>query len=79
MQSTANLADSLTLSSKIKRFPVRGAFGLIGSALSVLLSWLTLYFLNGHKVQQQHGPDGRVTRNFRVMVVSSKSPACYYC
>jgi hypothetical protein len=50
MQSTANLADSLTLSSKIKRFPVRGAFGLIGSALSVLLSWLTLYFLNGHKV-----------------------------
>lgn len=35
---------------KLSRFPAMGAVGLVGSALTVLLSWLTLHFFNGHKV-----------------------------
>jgi hypothetical protein len=34
----------------IRRFPILGAIGLIGSALAVRLSWLTLFFFSGHKV-----------------------------
>lgn len=34
----------------IRRFPVLGAIGLVGSALTVLLSWMTLFFFSGHKV-----------------------------
>lgn len=34
----------------IRRFPVLGAIGLAGSALTVLLSWMTLFFFSGHKV-----------------------------
>jgi hypothetical protein len=37
-------------SNAIRRFPILGAIGLIGSALTVLLSWLTLFFFSGHKV-----------------------------
>ncbi|CZR69409.1 uncharacterized protein PAC_19309 [Phialocephala subalpina] len=40
----------------LKRFPVLGAVGLVGSALTVLLSWLTLFFFNGHKVIEGHLP-----------------------
>jgi hypothetical protein len=36
--------------SVMRRFPILGAIGLIGSALTVLLSWLTLFFFSGHKV-----------------------------
>lgn len=35
---------------KIKRFPLLGAVGLLGSALTVLLSWLVLHFFNNHSV-----------------------------
>lgn len=39
------------LSGKVlRRFPVLGAVGLLGSALTVLLSWMTLFFFSGHKV-----------------------------
>lgn len=39
------------LSSKvIRRFPVLGALGIVGSGLTCLFSWMTLYFFNGHKV-----------------------------
>jgi len=36
--------------SVLRRFPILGAIGLAGSALTVLLSWLTLFFFSGHKV-----------------------------
>jgi hypothetical protein len=34
----------------LTRFPILGAVGLIGSALSVILSWLTLHFFNHHNI-----------------------------
>ncbi|KAG4431773.1 hypothetical protein IFR05_012749 [Cadophora sp. M221] len=41
------------ISSKVvRRFPVLGALGLVGSGLTCLFSWMTLYFFNGHKVIQ---------------------------
>ncbi|KAL2071034.1 hypothetical protein VTL71DRAFT_12269 [Oculimacula yallundae] len=38
-------------SSKLmRRFPVLGALGLVGSGMTCLLSWMTLYFFSGHEV-----------------------------
>ncbi|KAL5321378.1 hypothetical protein ACEPPN_009335 [Leptodophora sp. 'Broadleaf-Isolate-01'] len=37
-------------SKVLRRFPVLGALGLVGSGLTCLFSWATLYFFNGHKV-----------------------------
>lgn len=43
--------DQGKLSTKvITRFPVLGAVGLVGSALTVLFSWMTLYFFNHHAI-----------------------------
>jgi hypothetical protein len=42
--------ENVKLSMKIvKRFPVLGAVGLIGSVLTVFLSWLVLFLFNGHR------------------------------
>jgi len=34
----------------LTRFPVIGAIGLAGSVFTILLSWMTLFFFNHHKV-----------------------------